>query len=343
MKIHVIALTLLMVMSLLGCTQNQTVIEGHFNGAAPQEVTVVLPTSRGAVDTLVAVKDGAFTIGLPVDKTISGYFSFTRDGEKRSKAFISDGSKLSYVIDGDGIVMTSSQPESLNYQLEAFFDKQAEVREKVRQDPNCYDELIAFCQTMYENNLDNWLGVFAFPFVIQKEDDDTIEEMISRFSPEMQANASLQDRLQRIRTKRATQEGSMFIDIEATQPDGSIRHLADYIGHGKYILVDFWASWCAPCRGETPYLKAAYAKYSGPKFDIVGVTVNDKAEDAKALVDTEIIPWDQLYIEDGKAATTYGFSTIPQIFLFGPDGTLLKREGLRGEGIDQILSQYLKE
>ena len=342
MKTTVISLALLLVLPFVGFAQKKTIIEGRFTGTAPQEVSVVFPSAKGAVDTLVSIKDSAFTISLPVDKTISGYFSYTWDGEKLSKAFISDGSKLSYVIDGESIAMTSSQSGSLNYQLEAFFKKQAEVREKVRKDPNCYDELIAYCQTMYENNLDNWLGVFAFPFAIQKQDDDTIEKMIGRFSPEMQANASLQDRLQRIQTKRAAQKGTLFKDIEAAQPNGTARRLSDYIGHGKYILVDFWASWCGPCRGETPYLKAAYKKYAGPKFDIVGVTVNDKIENAQALVAKENIPWDQLYIEDGRATTTYGFSTIPQIFLFGPDGTLLKREGLRGDGIDQILSDYLK-
>ena len=342
MKNHVVSLTLLLALTLIGCAQKKTVIEGHFTGAAPQNVTVVLPASSRAVDTLVTVTDGTFTISLPVDKTVTGYFTFISNDDDISKAFVSDGSKLSYTIDGEDISMASSNPKSLNYELAAFFDKQAEIRQKVRQDSNSYDELIAFCKTMYENNLDNCLGLIGFNFVIQKEDDDTIEEMIGRFSPEMQAKPALQDRLQRIQMKRATQEGCMFKDIEATQPDGSIRHLSDYIGHGKYVLVDFWASWCGPCRGETPYLKAAYSKYTGPKFDIVGVTVNDKAEDAKALVDKESIPWDQLYIEDGRAATLYGFSSIPQVFLFGPDGTLLKREGLRGEGIDQILSEYLR-
>ena len=343
MKTRRLSLALCLALTLPGCAkQKETVIEGHFTGDAPQEVTVVLPASVGEVDSRVPVKDGAFTISLPVDKTVSGYFAFVKDGEEQSKTFVSDGSKLSYTIDGEDIFMSSSNSGSLNYELAAFLDKQAEVRQKVIQDPNSYDELIAFCQEMYENNLDNYLGLLAFQFVIQKENDDTIEEMIGRFSPEMQAKPVLQDRLQRIRTQRDTQEGKMFKDIEATQPDGSVRRLSDYIGHGKYILVDFWASWCGPCRGETPYLKAAYEKYPRTLFDIVGVTVNDKTEDALALVAKENIPWNQLYIEDSKAAQTYGFSTIPQIFLFGPDGTLLKREGLRGEGIDRILSEYLK-
>ena len=160
MKTPIASLILLLVLPLIGCAQKKTVIEGHFKGTAPQNVTVVLPASRGAVDTLVAVKDGAFTISLPVDKTVTGYFTFVGNEDEISKAFVSDGSKLSYTIDGEEISMVSSNPKSLNYELEAFFDKQAEVRQKVRKDPNSYNELIAFCQKMYENNLDNGLGLF---------------------------------------------------------------------------------------------------------------------------------------------------------------------------------------
>ena len=334
---------LLWLLVLAGCARQEvTILQGNYVGSSPKEVTVVFPSSKGAVDTLITVKDNAFSISLPVDKTVSGYFSFVMDEDERSKAFLSDGSTLHYVIGENEISMTSSDSKSLNYELEAFFDKQAEVFQKVQKDPACYDELIEFCRKTYENNLDNWLGVHAFQFVAQKENDDTIEAMIGRFSPEMQANAMLQERLQKIQTKKATQAGGMFKDLEVTMPDGSVRRLSDYVGRGKYVLVDFWASWCRPCRGEIPYLKAAYEKYAGPKFDIVGVTVSDEMDSAKALVAKEGISWDQLYIEDNKAATVYGFSSIPQIFLFGPDGTLLKREGLRGKGIESALSQYLK-
>jgi hypothetical protein len=127
---------LLCILVLAGCARQEvTSLEGTFAGMAPKEVHVVFPSPKGAVDTLVAVTDNAFSIGLPVDKTVSGYFSFTLD-EERSKAFLSDGSKLRYVIKEDKISMTSSNSKSINYELEAFFDKQAEVFQKVQKDPD---------------------------------------------------------------------------------------------------------------------------------------------------------------------------------------------------------------
>ena len=140
----------------------------------------------------------------------------------------------------------------------------------------------------------------------------------------------------------STEEGAMFTDFEATQPDGSIAKLSDYVGKGKYILVDFWASWCGPCKREIPNIKAAYDKYAGEKFDVLSVAVWDKPEDtAKAAAEHGVV-WNQI-VNAGKVPTDiYGIEGIPHLILFGPDGVILKRgEALRGEGLDKVLSTIL--
>lgn len=328
----------LIALAAAGCAgKDETVIHGKFTGAAPKMVSFYWKD----VNTQVAVKNKAFTLTLPVDKTVSGYFSYNLDGKTVEEDFISDGSKLSYTLKGDSVSMESSNPKSPNYGFKAFIAKQAEVRKKVAADPDAYDELIAYGQQMVKDNPDNLLGLIGYQLASQDAEDDEMEAMLLAFSPELQANPLVQDQLQRLARKKTTAEGIMFIDMKTSLPDGTVRSLSDYIGHGKYVLVDFWASWCGPCREETPYLKAAYKKYAGPKFDILGVTVNDKVADSRKAISQLGITWDQLFFEDSTGAITYGFDTIPQIFLFGPDGTLIKR-GLRGEGIEKTLSEYLK-
>ncbi len=140
----------------------------------------------------------------------------------------------------------------------------------------------------------------------------------------------------------STDEGAMFTDFEATQPDGSVLKLSDFVGKGKYILVDFWASWCGPCKREIPNIKAAYEKYKGDKFDVLSVAVWDKPEDtAKAAAEHGVV-WNQI-VNAGQVPTDiYGIEGIPHLILFGPDGTIVKRgEGLRGPGLDEVLSKIL--
>ena len=115
---------------------------------------------------------------------------------------------------------------------------------------------------------------------------------------------------------------------------------SDYIGKGKYILVDFWASWCGPCIREIPNIKDVYATYGGDKFDILSVAVWDKLEDTKRAAEELELPWNQIVNAQQIPTDLYGIDGIPHIILFGPDGTILKRE-LRGPAIAAEIAKYV--
>ncbi len=139
---------------------------------------------------------------------------------------------------------------------------------------------------------------------------------------------------------KATGEGTMFKDIQV-EYNGKLQKLSDYVGRGKYVIVDFWASWCGPCRSEIPNLINVYNKYKGPKFDVVGVATWDKPEDTKKAIKELGIEYPQIFNAQSIGSETYGISGIPEIILFDPEGKVVER-GLRGQAIEEAVSRYLK-
>ena len=137
-----------------------------------------------------------------------------------------------------------------------------------------------------------------------------------------------------------TGEGKMFKDFEA-EYEGKVSKLSDYVGKGKYVLVDFWASWCGPCKAEIPNLIKVYNQYKGEKFDVLGVATWDKPEDTKKAIEQMGIPYPQMMNAQKAGSDAYGITGIPQIILFGPDGKIVKRN-LRGEGIEKAVAEVLK-
>ena len=143
---------------------------------------------------------------------------------------------------------------------------------------------------------------------------------------------------------KATAVGQKFTDFEMQTPDGKPVKLSDYAGKGKVVLVDFWASWCGPCRREMPNLVEAYKQYKGKNFEIVGVSLDQDGEAWKKAIKDLGITWPQmsdLKYWDCEGARLYAVSSIPHTVLIDGEGTIIAR-GLHGEGLQEKLAETLK-
>lgn len=147
-----------------------------------------------------------------------------------------------------------------------------------------------------------------------------------------------------VKQMKATAVGQKFTDFEMQTPEGEKVKLSDYVGKGKLVLVDFWASWCGPCRREMPNLVDLYAKYKNKNFEIVGVSLDQSGEAWKNAIKQLNISWPQmsdLKYWDCEGAKLYAVSSIPHTVLIDKDGTILAR-GLAGEALQEKLAEVIK-
>lgn len=147
------------------------------------------------------------------------------------------------------------------------------------------------------------------------------------------------ERLNKLLTR--PQEGDRFRDF-AVEYDGKTTHLSDYVGRGKYVLVDFWASWCGPCRAGIPKIIALHEKYKDRNFTALGVAVKDKPEASLRAIKDDSIPYPQILNSQAIASELYGINSIPEIILFAPDGTILVRDW-SGETFEKKLAEIFGE
>lgn len=166
--------------------------------------------------------------------------------------------------------------------------------------------------------------------------------LYAALSPALRNSPAGQQYAQRLAKQQATAVGAQAPDFVQPTPAGQPVSLADY--RGKYVLLDFWASWCHPCRAENPQLLKAYEAYKNHNFEVLSISIDEGRERWLKAIADDHLPWTQVADLRGpqnEVAQRYNIQGIPQNFLIDPAGKIVA-VNLPGDDLVTQLAQFIK-
>lgn len=207
------------------------------------------------------------------------------------------------------------------------------------------DQLIALNFNFFKGNIGNKLGEFVFQnsrYASMLEADQQ-KEILALASDEFKANEGIQRMIKRLENLEKVAVGQKFVDFTLKDTEGKEVSLSDYAGNGKYVLVDFWAAWCGPCRQEMPNVVEAYKKYKAKGFEVVGVSLDQEHGRWTQGIKDLNMTWPQmsdLQYWSSPIVDLYAIQGIPHTVLLDKDGTIMEKD-LRGEALEAKLAELM--
>ena len=172
-----------------------------------------------------------------------------------------------------------------------------------------------------------------------------LKDAFGRFTPEVQADAMLAPVRENIALRERIEPGQPATDFSLPQRDGTTLSLADY--RGKVLVLDFWASWCAPCRASFPWMREFYKEYQSKGVEILGISIDAKRADWEKALDAEKLPWKQVLDErtgpyaNSKVASIYNVLGIPHFVVIDREGKIAACRHMEQEEFKVLIDKLL--
>lgn len=352
-------LSLACLYTLAACQDNTCRVEGQLANI-PGETTVYMLRRTGefARDTLLqtTMQEGRFRLEVPADMWGEQYelkFGNTRS----SITFFAEQGKVQ--INGDGKMLykakvTGTPGNECWNSFQKFSVRLSERRNELSRELNesgAPDSVkqARFARLFQESNEaterykdslaaaepNSVAALFLYYQSLPMLKHKRIDEILAKFSPQLADNRYYKEMKARADVLRKLAPGAVAPDFEIGTPDGSKVKLSSF--RGKYLILDFWASWCAPCREGTVYIKELYDRFHDAGLDVFSISLDDQKEPWLKAIHDDGMTWHHgcQLLKGGKhtpVARLYGIDGLPAIWVIAPDGKILA-EGLHGEAL----------
>lgn len=322
------------------------IVRGTIEGYSG-EVKLMANKSSECFGSATTAEDGSFEIEADVNAPT---FANLVVGNQLLVLFVEEGE---VVVTGSlenwgGVTVAGTKSNDANIAfrteqaaiLEAYMTAQSEEERNAAE--QAYD---AHTINAYEANKDNLFGLSLLAAqVYYTMTPEEILEAVDALPKGLQKSHTAITLREHAEGMQRVDVGKQFIDLSLPDAEGNVVKLSDVLSKNKYVLLDFWASWCGPCMGEVPYLVEDYAKYHKKGFEIYGVSLDRAREPWLNAIENKKLVWinvSELKFWEDESAKKYAVRSIPSNFLIAPDGTIVARN-LRGEELGAKLAELLQ-
>jgi peroxiredoxin len=302
----------------------------EFNGKLKEKTFCIINFASGAV---LMVLDSASDVALSIDATKPDQF-----GVKGSP----DTEQLRKLLEVNNTYMLQLRGLEAKYAQYNTVAPSLEVQDQIRKE---YDSIMtgrtnAIQKFVFEEK-PGISAYFATNFLLAEVDFDFFDKVDKQFYASFSKSKYAQDHHNRVETLRRTAIGQVAPDIVLNDPFGKTIPLSSL--RGKYVLVDFWASWCRPCRMENPNVVRMYNRFKGKGFEVYSVSLDDNKDSWTKAINDDKLLW--THVSDLKkwnasVVPMYNIESIPYTVLLDKDGKIIAKN-LRGEQLESKLAELM--